>query len=269
MLGRKALAFVRRDLLIESSYKFAFVLELLASVFPVVSLYFVGKLVGGQGAQSLERYGGQYFPFAMVGIAVTQYFTLALATFANTIRRSQMAGCLEAMLNTRTAPQTLVILSSLYSFVAKTVHVALVFLVGTVWLGADLSRANWGGAGVVLILTILTFSSLGIFSAALIVVLKKGDPIEWIFGSVSALVGGALFPVAVMPAWMQTLATLLPITYSLDGMRLAVLQGAPLAALWKEIAVLAAMAAVLLPVSVLAFSRAVEKGRRDGSLMHY
>ena len=29
------------------------------------------------------------------------------------------------------------------------------------------------------------------------------------------------------------------------------------------------MAAVLLPVSVLAFSRAVEKGRRDGSLMHY
>lgn len=269
MVAQKAIAFVRRDYIIESSYKFAFVFELLTSVFPVLSFYFIAKLIGGDGAKSLSRYGGKYFPFAMIGVAVTQYFMLALRTFSITIRRSQMAGCLEAMLSTPTRPETVVVFSSLYSFLMKLLHVVLVLAVGGLLLGVDYGNSDFASAAVILLLTVLTFSSLGIFSAAVIVVLKKGDPIEWVFGSLSSLLGGALFPVTVMPEWMQTISAVLPITYSLDAMRLAILKGHSIFMLWKQIAILGGMSLVLLPVSVWCFSRAVEKGRRDGSLMHY
>jgi len=269
MMVHKAIAFLRRDFIIESSYKFAFLFEIVTTVFPVLSFYFIAKLIGGEEAQSLSRYGGQYFPFVMIGIAFTQYFMLALRTFANTIRRSQMAGCLEAMLSTPTRPETIVMMSSLYSFAAKLIHILMVFAISGLVLGVRFGNMNVFSAVAVLVLTVIAFSSLGILSAAVIVVLKKGDPIEWVFGSMSSLLGGALFPVSVMPTWMQKIAALLPITYSLEAMRLAILKGHSVAMLWRQLAVLGGMGAVLLPFSVWCFSRAVQKGRRDGSLMHY
>ena len=269
MSARKTAAFIKRDLAIESSYKFAFVFEALASVFPILSFYFIARLVDGAAGGKLSRYGGQYFPFAMIGVAFSQYFMLSLRTFAATIRRSQMAGCLEAMLSSRTSPQAVVILSSLYSFLAKLLHIAIVFAICGLFLGVDFSGSNLLSAAVILVLTVLSFSSLGIFSAAVIVVLKKGDPIEWIFGSLGSLLGGALFPVNLLPTWAQRLAAAIPITYSLDAMRLAMLRGYTIVQLWRQAVILAGMSIVLLPLAVWCFSRAVEKGRRDGSLMHY
>lgn len=269
MIFRKALAFVKRDLITETSYKFAFVFEVVTSVFPVLSFYFISKLVGGEGKVALSRYGGEYFPFVMIGVAFTQYLMVSLRTFANTIRRSQMAGCLEAMLSTRTSPQVVIILSSLYSFLIKTVHIVIIFIVGGVFLGVSYEKANILSMVVILMLTIVAFSSLGIFSATLIVLLKKGDPLEWIFGSFSALVGGSFFPVSILPGWLQVIAQYLPITHALEGMRLAVLEGYTVFMLSKTILILLLMGVFLLPLSVWMFSLAVEKGRRDGSLMHY
>ncbi len=57
-----------------------------------------------------------------------------------------------------------------------------------------------------LVLTIAAFSGLGLLSATAIVLLKKGDPIELLIGSTSSLLGGAFFPVVVMPEWLQGLA---------------------------------------------------------------
>ncbi len=269
MLVSKAIAFVRRDFIIHASYKFAFVFELLTTVFPVLSFYFVAKLVKGANVESLHQYGGEYFPFVLVGIAFTQYFMLALSSFATTIRRSQMAGCLEAMLSTRTHSATIIVLSSLYAFGVKLGHMLVAFTLAGVVLGVDYSRANFVSAGVVLLLTVLAFSGFGILSAAIIVVLKKGDPIEWIFGSLCSLLGGALFPVAVMPGWLQKIAALLPMTHSLEAARLAILRGESLVRLWPQLVILGGMAALLLPTSIVLFSKAVEKGRRDGGLMHY
>ena len=270
MLASKALAFIKRDSRIESSYKVAFVFEALTTVFPLVSFYFIGRLVGPQNpGGGLARYGGQYFPFALVGIAVSQYLLLSLGTFSRTIRRSQMAGCLEATLSAQTSPQAVIVFSSLYCFATKLLHTLLVFVLGWLIFGVNLQQANFLSAAVVLALTVAAFSGLGILSAAFIVLLKKGDPIEWCIGAASSLLGGAVFPIEVMPGWMQALSVLFPITYSIEAMRMAILRGWGLEMLWKPVAILAVMAAILLPAGIWAFTAAVAQGRRDGSLMHY
>jgi ABC-2 type transport system permease protein len=270
MLIRKAVAFIKRDFIIESSYKFAFVLELLISVFPVFSFYFVAKLVGrSDQAASLAQYGGDYFPFVLIGVAFTQYFILALGAFSDSIRRAQMAGCLEAMLSTRTQPELIIVFSALYSFFMKTIHIALILIIGVFLLGADLGRANLLSALLTIVLTMLAFSSFGIFSASVIIILKKGDPFMWLLGSLSSLLGGALFPVSIMPEWMRVISAFIPMTHALEAMRLSVLQGYSVQMLWKQFIILAAMATILLPISVVIFSWAVARGRRDGTLMHY
>lgn len=269
MLALKAAEFFKRDFRIESSYKAAFVFESLTTLLPVLTFYFIAKLVGGGAAESLSPYGGQYFPFAVIGLAFMQYFTIALTNFAATIRRSQMAGCLEAMLSTRTTAGTVIMLSSVYSFVVKLFHLVLVLAISSLLLGVDFSSCNFVSMTLILVLTIASLSGFGIFSAAFIVVMKKGDPIEWFIGSLSSMLGGALFPVSLMPGWLQQIAAFLPTTYALESLRLAMLKGASVVVLWREILILAIMAGIFLPASVWIFSKAVEKGRRDGTLMHY
>ncbi len=265
----KVLAFIKRDYRIESSYKLSFLLEISTSILPVFTFYFIGKLVAGGDNPHLEPYGGDYFAFALVGIALTQYFMSALRIFATSVRRAQTTGVLEAILSTQTSPQQVILYSSAYSFVASTLHVAVVFGVGGLLLGADYSHVDLLSVFVTLVLTIAAFSGLGLLSATAIVILKKGDPIELLLGSTSSLLGGAFFPVAVMPEWLQMLAKALPITHALEAMRLALFAGRSVAELWLELTVLAAMALVLLPGSLWAFDRAVEKGRREGSLIQY
>ena len=44
-------------------------------------------------------------------------------------------------------------------------------------------------------------------------------PPKWFFLGVSSVVGGMLFPVSVLPGWLQVVAHLNPVTYALEAMR--------------------------------------------------
>lgn len=266
---RKVAAFVKRDFLIESSYKLAFVLDLLKSVFPVFTFYFVARLVDRGGSDQFAEYDGGYFAFVLVGIALTQYFLSALRVFATSVRRAQTTGVLEAILSTQTSPQEVILYTSAYSFLASTLHLVVVFSVAGLFLGVSYASAHLLSVALALVLTILTFSSLGILSATAILVLKKGDPIEILIGSTSSLLGGAFFPIELMPGWLQAVAQALPITYALQALRQAIFGGASPTELWYPLVVLAGISVVLLPSSLWLFSRAVDRGRREGSLIQY
>jgi len=93
--------------------------------------------------------------------------------------------------------------------------------------------------------------------------------VTFLFSTAGAVLGGAYFPLDVMPEWLQKLAQFVPITHSLHALRLAMLQGHSIAMIWPSLGILAVMAAVLLPTGLWMFSRAIDKGRRDGTLVQY
>jgi ABC-2 type transport system permease protein len=112
-------------------------------------------------------------------------------------------------------------------------------------------------------------SSIGILSACFVIVFKQGNPINFLIGSVSSLLSGVYYPVAVLPMWLRVAAKVYPLTYTLDAMRRALLTGASMATLLPDIGVLAAFSAVLLPLSLFAFRQAVRQAKRDGSLTQF
>lgn len=268
-LLRKAFAFVRRDFSIESGYQAAFVMGLVESLMLLVILHFVGRLVSPSASGSLSRSGLHYFPFALVGVAFARYFDLMLRMFSESIRTAQVTGCLEAMLCSQTGSVTIVILSSLYSLISGGLQLLLILLGGVFLFGVNLGQMNVPATLLVLLVSVAIFVAFGVLSAAAIVWLKKGDPITWILGGMGSILGGAYFPIDVMPSWMQKLSFLIPVTYSLDALRLTMLKGASLAMVAKPVITLAIMAAVLLPASTAIFAAAVRKGRREGTLTQY
>lgn len=262
-------AFLKRDVREEVSYRLSFLLQFLNIFFSVGLFYFIAQLLGEAATPHLQPYGGDYFAFVLIGIAFAGYFGVGLSSFSSSLRQAQTTGTLEAMLTTPTSLSTIILSSSLWSYLLTTFRVLVYLLIGTIFLGVELGSSNYPGALIILILTMITFSSLGILAASFIMVLKRGDPVTWLFNASSSFLGGVYYPVTIFPGWLQLLAYLLPVTYALRAMRLALLQGASFQQLSTDIVILALFSVVLLPASLLAFRFAVRRAKVDGSLSHF
>jgi ABC-2 type transport system permease protein len=265
----KISAFINRDFTILLSYRMALITTTLGTIFPLLSYFFIAKLVPGSSQQSLAQYGGDYFSFSLVGIAFMTYFTMAVQEFSALMRRDQMAGCLEALLSSQTDTKSLVFMSAIFKFLHNGTVLVFMFIIATLFLGFDFSNINLPAVLLTLILSLIVFVSLGIFSAAGTIIFKQGEPFSIIFGTLSSLLGGAVFPIALLPEGLKIFSYIIPVTYSLDALRLSILQGYSIAMLSKQLFILLGIALLLFPMSLKFFEWAVEKGKREGTLMQY
>lgn len=262
-------AFLKRDWLIESSYRLAFLIQFFGIFFSVVMFYFISQLFGDSASEYLTRYNGDYFAFVLIGIAFSSYLGVGISGFSNSIRQAQTTGTLEAMLSTPTGGGTIIFSSSLWQYVITTFRVLVYLVIGVLFMGVSFKNANFFSASIIITLSVFAFSSIGIIAASFIMVLKRGDPITWIITSFSSLLGGVYYPINLLPTVLQWLALLIPITYTLDAMRLALLNGYTILQLQTQLLVLLVFCAVLLPLSFISFRFAVKKAKTDGSLTHY
>jgi ABC-2 type transport system permease protein len=258
----KAWAFFKRDLLVDLSYKLSFALEGIHILVTIAAFFFLAGLLD---ARTLEGYDS--FAFILIGLAVNAYMTTCLVCFTQVVRVSQLSGTLKAVLVTPTSPTQFLAFSSLYPLARATVD-ALVYGAGGLAFGLSIARVNPLPAMLVFVASVLAFSSIGMISAAFIVIFKRGDPLLWLFGSGSWLLGGVMYPTDVLPDWLQPLAEFLPITHALRGLRAALLADASLATVSSDLAVLTVFAAVGLPASVAIFEFGLRRARITGTLAH-
>jgi len=261
------LAFLKRDLLVEASYRTSFVLQFTGIIMSVLIWRFV-SLVMKAPADTPGLEGMDYFAYVLLGLSFFHFLSSALASFSQKIRQEQMTGTLEAILVTPTSPGTVVLGSALWEFVMASVKVAIYLAVG--WgFGVAIRFENLPLCLVVLAITVLAFSGIGILSAAFIFYLKRGDPITYFVSSASVLLGGVFYPPQDMWPWLETLSRFLPVTYALHAWRHALLKGATFRDLLPDIAALLVFVAILLPIGALAFRFAIRKARQEGSLVQY
>jgi ABC-2 type transport system permease protein len=264
-----ASSFLKRDISLALSYRLSFLMQLFGIIFSVASFYFLSRLFGGALVPQLEQYGGDYFSFVLIGLAFSGYLGLSLSNFAQSIREGQMMGTLEIMLLSPTRLSTILLSSSLWSYLLTTLNVVVYIVVGALVFGFSVSQANFLTAIVVLVLSIASFSGIGILSAAVVLVVKKGDPVAWLFGGASSLLAGVYYPITVLPNWLEPLSRVLPLTYALDAMRLAMLKGVSLYEVRFDILVLLGFSLILTPLSFLAFRQALKWAKKEGSLIQY
>ena len=79
-------------------------------------------------------------------------------------------------------------------------------------------------------------------------------------------VSGALFPVSVLPDWLQAIGEVMPTWFAFDGLRERPLRGDGWAGM-REALVL--FAVVALPVSIWLFAASLAHARQKGTLGQY
>jgi ABC-2 type transport system permease protein len=267
--ARKLLLLFRRDLAIARSYRAAFVMELFYALFGAASFYFLSKFIESPQLDRSLPLGTSYFSFALVGLAFFDYMGVALHTFDESLQSARQNGTLENLLVTQTSLPVILAGSSLYPFVLLSLRTLIYIGWGAMLFHFPLGEANWIGAILILVASILSFAGLGILSASYLLIFKRGNPVNWAVLGVSSVVGGMMYPVSVLPRWLQYLARLVPVTYSLEGMRAAILQHASLRQLWPTLAALLIFAVILLPISLVTFSWALRRTKITGTLTHF
>jgi ABC-2 type transport system permease protein len=265
---RKLWAFFLRDLAIARGYRSAFLLEILEALFGVATFYYLSRFVESPQLSRALPQGGSYFAFALIGFAFFDYLGVALNAFDSSIEEARQNRTLEALLVTQTSLPVMLLGSVVYPFISASLRTIVYLGSGVALFGFSVHSANWLGAILILLASILAFAGLGIFSTSYLLLFKRGNPAKWILLGLSGLLGGMMYPVSILPDFLQAIARLIPITYSLEGMRAALLGGAGLGQLCPSIFALLIFAAILLPLSFFTFAWALRRTKITGTLTH-
>lgn len=262
-LGQIRAVFLR-DLRIQMSYPFAFIFQFTGIAFSLFSLFFLGELIGS--SPFLAQYEGGYFEFALIGAVVLVLAGAAIRSFNMGLIQESNRGTLEILLASSTPLYALVLGWMIWPLALAALQGGLTFGIGWVLAGDSFQLSGVLVSLVPLVLTIATFLEIGLVAGAFNVVTKRGDPLTPLVLSASALVAGAVFPVAVLPHWLQVLARLFPAFYGFNAMRGVLIGNESLAQIAPEIAVLLAFNAVMLPLGMWLLKRSLRFARVMGTL---
>jgi ABC-2 type transport system permease protein len=261
----KMAAIARRDLLTAIRYRTGFLITAAGAVAELAAFYYLSRAVG----PGFRPEGVDYFLFLLVGTGFYTFLVMGINAFLVIVQEAQQTGTLEVLMTTSTPAPVLVFLSAMSAFAGNTVQLLFYLGAGLLLFGAPLQNPNVLGCIVIFALSLVIAVAIGILAAALQLAIQKGSALVWLLGSGVWFMTGTLFPVATLPKPLRVVSELIPITHSLDGMRLALLQGASLSGLGSEIGILALFCLVLLPFSLLVFSYTLRRARLEGTLSFY
>lgn len=264
MILDKAAAVLKKDVLTAIRYRNGFLLSVVAPAVQLATFYYLSRAVGPQ----FRPEGMPYFLFLLVGTGFYSFLLTGMYGFLRTIQEAQQTGTLEILMTTSTRPAVLLGLSAVSAFATAFVQLLFYLGVGTLLFARDV-QFNVFAALIVFTFSVLIAIAIGIAAAALQISVQKGSAVLWALGSTSWLMAGTLFPISALPRPVRVLSNLLPLTHSLSGMRLAMLQPVNSAALRSEVMALVLFALLLVPCSAVFFSWTVRRARQLGTLSFY
>lgn len=265
---RKILAFMRASWLNASSYRVSMVLSLVGIVGSVVPVYFIAKALQPLMSDVIRGEGSQYFAFLIVGSATFAFLPIAVKALPTTLTSSITSGTMEAVLGTPTSIPVMLTGMMGYNFAWTLVRVGLMVVAG--WLlGATIDWVQLPAALLLLFLVVIAHVPIGLIAAALYLAFRTTGPLVTGVMMVSALLGGVYYPTRVVPSWLEHVSAALPLTYGLRALRQVLLEGASLASVRSDVAILLLMTAGLFTVAIWMFSAAMSYARRIGSLSYY
>ncbi len=132
------------------------------------------------------------------------------------------------------------------------VQMALLIIVAALFFDVP-----WGNSPVALAIVVLAFglaiTSLSMMMAALTRTLAQANALGTVIVlSISAL-GGAWWPLDIVPGWMQTVGRFSPMSWAMDGFQDIITRGQGIMAVLPETAVLLAFAAIFLTIGIWQF----------------
>jgi ABC-2 type transport system permease protein len=195
--------------------------------------------------------------FFVPGVIGSILLIIVTTLTAFAVVREREIGTLEQIMVTPIRPWEFILGKTLPFFLIGLFDVALLATFGTLWFRIPFRGEVWvlfGGA----VLFILCMLGIGLFISTVSATQQQAMVTAFFFVMPAITFSGFGFPIASMPEPMQWLSYLDPLRYFLIVLRGVYLKGVGLDVLWPQFAAMAALAAVMLTVSILRFHKSLD-----------
>lgn len=259
------LAIVERDYRVARSYHLTLVTDLVYGVIGLAVYYFLSKMVGDIPSGDLQG-APSYFAFAAVGAVLGIVIQAASTAIAVRVREEQLAGTLEALVSHPLTSTEICLGFVGLPYVLGALRATIYLTIAAVWMELDVTKTSWIGVVVMLVVSAFGLALVGVLAGALVLASKRGIFTTGLGLTIMGILAGSVFPVEVLPGWLEAVSVFVPLRYALDGLRAAMFEGSG----WGgDALVLLAFGLVGLPLAVGLFAATLRLVERRGSLAQY
>jgi len=250
-------------------FSFGLVMQFFNILMGACSYFFLTQLFPQGGSEALSPYDTNAVSYIIAGMALSPMLALSASGLYSSLVNSYYNRTLERIAMSRTSVFALFLSEMLSSFLASALTAFLYLLFGALLFHVDIGGQNVLLALCVFAAGIAATMGIGMILTALFFWTSSGkagaNPFLLFFARLFSTFDGGTFPVEVLPGPLRTFSEIIPQTHTLRAVRL-LLVGETLASsiVSKDIASIALIAAVALPLGCAVLRRGMGKVKRDG-----
>ena len=258
--------YVQRNYFLTKRYFMWEIVWLTFTTVNVMSITFIGAGTAEQpGGASIDV--REYMTFLLIGALIWSYLSMIFDILSETVQWERWEGTIEYTFMSPTSRVTHLLGMGVYAIVYGILRTAIVLGASMVLFDLELGAANYASALIVLAVCSVSLVGFGVVAAVMpLLSPEKGQQVTYIVSALLLLVSGVYYPVGVLPGWMQSISTVSPVTYGLEGIRAALQKGAGVAELWGFIWPLLVMGVVFVPLGIWIFHLGERYAKRTGKL---
>lgn len=260
-----AYGFAERQFILLKRYWMWEVVWLIYGMSMTLSIGFLG--VGVQSLTGAKFDTSHLILYLLTGSLLWGYLSGLFWDISNIVSWERWEGTIEYTFMAPISRITHIFGMSLFAIVYGIIRTLIMLGLVALFFHLDLGKANLIGA--LLVLCVSSFSFLGFGTMVAVLPLmspEKGSQIAGIVEGILLMVSGVYYETSVLPGWMQTISVFSPATYTLRGMRLALMEGAGIGELMGCLIPLAVMGVVLIPLGLKVFQWGETYCKRTGKL---
>jgi ABC-2 type transport system permease protein len=265
---RKLYVFIKRDFLMLFTYKFAMVFTYVQMIMNLFLFVLFARMFGGRMLPMLEQFGGDYIQYILVGSIGWGYLWSAMGAASGSIQQEMMRGTFEPIFLTPTSPFVIVMAYTIWGLLMGTVSMVVFLFFGLAVFNVELT-GNATLAIILMTLSIVMMIGLGLMVAGLNVFLKQVGAFVSVIQGIAMFLCGVYFPLEVLPEIIQPLGKVLPMYYSIMGLRVALSEQASFSAIMQYFWILLILAVVCLTLGAYLFRKGLNRARKEGTLAYY
>jgi len=209
----------------------------------------------------------QFTSFVIIGGTMIAFWVNVLWNMSTQFYWEKENGNLELYLTAPISRMAILFGMALGGFVNTTLRAVAIVIAGIFIFQAPMAVSEPLTAILVFFLTVVALYALGMLFASLFMLYGREawqtanllqEPVYFLSGS--------YFPVTYLPFAVQLAASILPLTFGLDGIRRVVVLGEGFGSIWVDVAALVVFIAILLPLAKFALNYMENLSKKEGRL---
>jgi ABC-2 type transport system permease protein len=221
---------------------------------PAIWLLLFGQVMAQ--VRGLQADGGHYLDFLAPGILAQSVLFAAIFYGIAAIWERDLGILHRYMVSP--APRSALVLGKAVSSGVRGLSQAVIVyaLALAMRLGVDLHPLKIAGAALFIVLGSALFSTLSLIIACIVRTRERFMGIGQVLTMPIFFASNAIYPIALMPQWLQVISSVNPLTYEVDGLRALMLtDGTSVYGLVLDALVLAAATALLVTLAARMYPR--------------